>query len=176
VSTSLRQLRLTTNCHACLNKCCSEPYDWVYLTDAEQTAIELKTGLPRDEFSAVRENEHGQVTFRVLNLPCRFLDSRTGACTIYESRPLVCRVFPFYPEPLTGHATLLPAQCRDNIVFQPVGSTNGWALEDFDSEIAEWLSSLWSEAVTLHRINDHGTAEDQTPEPQGHHREPPTPK
>lgn len=176
MSKSISQLRLSTNCHACTNKCCSEPYDWVYLTEAEIAAIERRTGLFSDDFSVVRENDYGEVAFRVLDLPCRFLDSRTGACTIYESRPLVCRVFPFYPEPLTGHATLLPAQCRDNLVFQPAGSRQGWALQDFEVEIVEWLAALWSEAVTRHRINDSDRVADRTPEPPGHHREPPMPK
>ena len=146
MSKAISQLRLSTNCQSCTNKCCSEPYDWVYLTEAEQTAIERRTGLLPDDYSDIRENQHGGVAFRVLNLPCRFLNGKTGDCTIYESRPLVCRVFPFYPEPLTGHATLLPAQCRDNLVFHPVDSSHGWALQDYGPEIAEWLASLWSEA------------------------------
>jgi hypothetical protein len=68
----------------------------------------------------------------------------------------VCRVFPFYPEPLTGHATLLPAQCRENLVFHPAESTDGWTLQDFDPEISEWLSSLWSEAMKRHGVEDSG--------------------
>jgi Fe-S-cluster containining protein len=154
VSESIRGLRLSTNCHACTNKCCSQPYDWVYLTEAELTAIERRTGLLPKAFSSVHVNRHAGFAFRVLNLPCRFLDTPTGNCTIYESRPLVCKVFPFYPEPLTGHATLLPAQCGENLVFHPNESMAGWTLQDFDTEIIQWLSSLWSEAAKRNRISD----------------------
>src|SRR5205085_8339504 len=107
---SLRVLRLKTNCSACVHKCCSEPYDWVYLTSQEIYQLTVASGLPENEFVVKRRNANTGHQFRTLDLPCRFLDSQTGRCNVYDSRPLVCRLFPFYPEPLTGYATLLPAQ------------------------------------------------------------------
>ncbi|MCA1790418.1 MAG: YkgJ family cysteine cluster protein [Thioalkalivibrio sp.] len=155
MSASIRGLRLSTICDRCTNKCCSKPYDWVYLTEEEISNIQALTGLLPDEFSSVHSNRHGKVAFRVLNLPCRFLKLPTGECTIYGSRPLVCKLFPFYPEPLTGHATLLPAQCGENLVFYPTDSAEGWTLQDFDAEVLEWLPSLWREAAERHHVKDH---------------------
>lgn len=156
MSQSIKKLRLSTACDACGSKCCSQPYDWVYLTEAEVAEIQGLTGLESDAFSSVQANRHAETAFRVLNLPCRFLDLPTGKCTIYESRPLVCRMFPFYPEPLTGHATLLPAQCGNNLFFHEAGSTAGWTLQDYDAEIGEWLPTLWSEAAERYRAADPG--------------------
>lgn len=85
----------------------------------------------------------------MLNLPCRFLDEQSGKCKIYDSRPLVCRLFPFYPEPLTGHATLLPSQCGDNLVFLPADSPDGWSLADHDEDTCQWLIDLWAEATLV---------------------------
>lgn len=144
---SLRELRLKTNCGACINKCCSQPYDWVYLTTREISRLEEKSGLAASEFLVRRQNTNTGYTFRVLNLPCRFLDTYTGQCKVYDSRPLVCRVFPFYPEPLTGHATLLPAQCGSNLYLLPSDSKEGWCLLDLEEEIRQWLSELWNEAL-----------------------------
>lgn len=144
---SLRELRLKTNCGTCTNKCCSQPYDWVYLTSKEIYHLEVASSLPQEEFVVERRNTNTGHVFRTLNLPCRFLDQQTGKCKVYESRPLVCRLFPFYPEPLTGHATLMPAQCGDNLYFLPSDSDDGWRLIDLEEDTKKWLAELWREAV-----------------------------
>lgn len=104
---SLGELKVLTQCSSCTNKCCSQPYDWVFLSKREIALIASTTGLEEGDFVVQRKNPNSDLTFRTLNLPCRFLNKDTGLCSIYEARPLVCRMFPFYPEPLTGHATLL---------------------------------------------------------------------
>jgi Fe-S-cluster containining protein len=139
----LQEIRLRTNCTACREKCCSEPYDWVYLTRAEIARLEDASGLPSSAFVEERRNPAG-LRLRVLNLPCRFL-AANGECSVYEGRPLVCQLFPFYPEPLSGTATLLPVQCGDNLVFED-GPTS-WSLADYEGEIRLWLAALWSEAT-----------------------------
>jgi len=93
-----------------------------------------------------RKNLNSGLTFQTLNLPCRFLDKESGLCTVYEERPLVCRIFPFYLEPLTGHATLLPVQCGVNLQIVPLGSLNGWSLRDFETAAKQWLAEIWDEA------------------------------
>jgi Fe-S-cluster containining protein len=143
----LRELRIKTNCGSCIHKCCSQPYDWVYLTSREISRLEAASALPREEFVVERRNANTGHVFRALNLPCQFLDSQTGQCKVYESRPLVCRLFPFYPEPLTGHATLLPAQCGDNLQVLPSDSDDGWCLIDLEEDAKQWLAELWGEAV-----------------------------
>jgi len=145
----LRELRLQTDCHRCVHKCCSQPYDWVYLTSREISRISEASGLEEGEFVALRRNANTGHLFKTLNLPCRFLDEPSGRCNIYESRPLVCKLFPFYPEPLTGHATLLPVQCGDNLQFLPADTGHGWTLADHDEETREWLMDLWAEASVV---------------------------
>ena len=142
----LKDLKLKTNCSNCVNKCCSQPYDWVYLTNQEISRIQAVSGQTKNEFVVRRRNKHTGLSFNSLNLPCVFLDEASGQCSIYESRPLVCRLFPFYPEPLTGHATLLPAQCGTNLEFDLEGG-EGWSLADYEEETVEWLRQLWDDAV-----------------------------
>jgi Fe-S-cluster containining protein len=144
---TLSEIRLKTDCRSCVNKCCSQPYDWVYLTAEEIDLLKVASGLPEEDFVIRRQNSNTGHTFRSLNLPCRFLDSETGECKVYESRPLVCRLFPFYPEPLTGDATLLPAQCGPNLHFLPSDSTDGWCLIDQEDSVRHWLTDLWREAL-----------------------------
>lgn len=143
---SLRKLRLKTNCASCVHKCCSQPYDWVYLTAKEVARICEATGLSENDFVLKRQNKNTGHVFRTLNLPCRFLNTATGECSIYEIRPLVCRLFPFYPEPLTGHATLIPVQCGANLEIMADSSNKGFSLSDFESDIHLWLADLWHEA------------------------------
>ena len=142
----LEELQLVTNCSSCIHKCCHQPYDWVFLTTREIKAIRSRTGLSEAEFVTERKNLNSGLTFQTLNLPCRFLDKESGLCTVYEERPLVCRIFPFYLEPLTGHATLLPVQCGVNLQIVPLGSLNGWSLRDFETAAKQWLAEIWDEA------------------------------
>jgi Fe-S-cluster containining protein len=145
---SLRELRLSTDCRSCVHKCCSQPYDWVFLTRDEILKLKSASGLSENEFVSIRSNPSTSLVFRTLNLPCRFLDTKTGQCNVYDSRPLVCQLFPFYLEPLTGHATLLPVQCGPNLrILDSVNSDTGWRLKDFEQVASEWLADIWRESA-----------------------------
>lgn len=147
---SLKQIALKTDCGSCSQKCCSQPYDWVFLTRAEVQSLAQASGTDENEFITVRENSNSHRTFRTLNLPCRFLDQNSGQCTVYESRPLICKLFPFYLEPLTGHATLLPVQCGVNLkILNSDTAECGWRLADFEEQAREWLATIWSESEIM---------------------------
>jgi uncharacterized protein len=144
---SLKRIVLTTDCPSCTHKCCSQPYDWVFLTRAEVESLERASGVHESEFVTIRENLNSHRTFRTLNLPCHFLDPNSGQCTVYESRPLICKLFPFYLEPLTGHATLLPVQCGSNLrILNSHEACQGWRLADFEEQANDWLATIWSES------------------------------
>jgi Fe-S-cluster containining protein len=143
----LLELRLRTNCGACMNKCCSQPHDWVYLTSRESSRLAAVTGVREEEFVVKRRETGTGYMFRTLNQPCRFLDSRTGHCMVYESRPLMCRLFPFYVDPLTGNATLYSSECGDNLLFPPARAEEGWRLIDLKEDVGQWVSELWDDAT-----------------------------
>lgn len=160
---SLRELRLKTQCSSCVHKCCSEPFDWVFLTSREITRLQAASGVPEEHFVVTRRNATTGHMFRTLDLPCRFLNTQTGECTVYESRPLVCRIFPFYPEPLTGDATLLPTQCGNNLAFLNPDSIEGWRLADFEADVRLWLTELWREATNYPLVPASTTRMDGSP-------------
>jgi uncharacterized protein len=143
----LIELRLKTNCGSCVNKCCSQPYDWVYLTAQESSRLAAVSGVPEEEFTAKRQNSETGYVVRTLNLPCRFLDAQTGQCTVYESRPLGCRIYPFYVDPLTGAATLYPSECGDNLLFPSGDAEGGWRLMDFEADVRQWMVEFWDEVM-----------------------------
>ena len=153
---SLKEIKLRTNCHHCVHKCCSQPYDWVYLTESEIDRLKFESKVPQERFVITRLNPNTGHSFRTLGLPCPFLDPPTGRCKVYAARPLICRMFPFYPEPLTGHATLLPIQCGTNLEFVGPGTEGGWSLSDFEVEIRDWLRQIWEEA--RHRGGTNSTS------------------
>jgi Fe-S-cluster containining protein len=84
-----------TRCGAC---CTGEPgYVWVDIAEIEAMAAQM--GLSRDEFSlkyvrrigarhSLREKPGGD---------CILWDRDRG-CTVYESRPIQCQTWPFWPE------------------------------------------------------------------------------
>ena len=141
----LKVLRLKTDCGACVNKCCSQPYDWVYLTSQESSRLRDASGLPEKEFMAKRPSANTGYVVPTLNRPCRFLDTQTGHCTVYESRPLACRLFPFYVDPFTGNATLYSTECGENMIFPPADSEEGWRLIDLEEEVRRWMIEFWDE-------------------------------
>jgi Fe-S-cluster containining protein len=141
----LLDLRMKTTCSSCINKCCSQPYDWVYLTDAEVSVLAAASRLSPIHFVQQRRNEETGLLWKTLALPCPFLEASTGQCTVYDARPLICRLFPIYPEPLTGHVTLMPAQCGSNLTF-PAPVDEGWTAGEYDTAIRLWVRQLWSEA------------------------------
>jgi Fe-S-cluster containining protein len=144
----LSEIRLRTNCAACINKCCSQPLDWVYVTEREIRMLEEASGVARDAFIEPIQNKINGLTFNTLRLPCQFLDQE-GRCGVYEARPLICRLFPFYPDPLVAKLMFLPAECGDRITFLATEETEGWSASDYSVEIEAWFAAIWSEAASL---------------------------
>ena len=147
----LSTLRIKTDCASCINKCCSQPYDWVCLTSEETRRLEAASGVAAHEFSSERTNRATGQVVKTLDLPCRFLNSATGECTVYEARPLGCRLFPFHLDPLTGNATMYGVECGDHLLFPDNDDQQGWCLGDMEDDARDWLAEFWNEA----EINQH---------------------
>jgi Fe-S-cluster containining protein len=143
----LRVLQIKTDCASCVNKCCSQPYDWVYLTANETDRLQEASGVSPAEFMSERQNTTTGHLIRTLDLPCRFFDQATGQCSVYEARPLACRMFPFYLDPLTGTATLYAAECGDYLLFPDNDSGGSWRLADLEEEAHEWIVEFWKDAA-----------------------------
>ncbi|MET0645731.1 MAG: YkgJ family cysteine cluster protein [Pyrinomonadaceae bacterium] len=139
-------LRLRTDCASCVNKCCSQPYDWVYLTARECSRLAAVSGRRVEEFVEERRDADTGDVFRALSLPCPFLDEKTGQCTVYEVRPMACRLFPFHVDPLTGDASLYPTGCGENLLF-PAQDEEGWRLSDLREDVRRWVGELRDELV-----------------------------
>jgi Fe-S-cluster containining protein len=119
----------------------------VYLTEAEISRLEAASGVPKEEFVVMQRNSSTGNEFRTLNLPCQFFDTSTGFCTVYDSRPLGCRLFPFYLDPLTGDATFHPAACGEQLSFPSPDTRDGWCLRDLERDARQWLTEFWQEAT-----------------------------
>ena len=128
-----------------MNKCCSKPYNWVYLTQDEITALSEASRKPEPEFVTTRRSTASGLTLRTLNLPCQFL-AVDGSCSVYGNRPLICRLFPFYPDPLVEVVSLLPIECDVRLKFVDPVSPEGWSVNDYDEMIQKWIQTIWDEA------------------------------
>ncbi len=90
-------------CQKCA-KCCMEEYgdNTVFIFPSEIRSICEKTGLGRYDFviptpSEDRDSDGNTHTFEWVlrkNRDCIFL--KDGSCGIYESRPYICKTYPFY--------------------------------------------------------------------------------
>ena len=151
MSQTIRDLKISTDCASCMDKCCSQPYDWVYLSETEVSTLVQKTGRPESDFTVQQSNPATGAAFKVLNLPCTFFDERSGKCTVHEVRPLICELFPFYPDPMTGQAMFYPAQCGPLLQIHPLDSEVGWNLARYETDIQNWIRAIWAEALSRKR-------------------------
>lgn len=106
-------------CHHC-SHCCTEvvclPTPWDVRRIMRETGADPKDFLeflPPDEISDVEEDDptwldvDGRKYIMALRRDgngCHFLDRQTRFCSIYTSRPILCRLYPFaYEEPRNGN-------------------------------------------------------------------------
>ncbi|MCL4209350.1 MAG: YkgJ family cysteine cluster protein [Phycisphaeraceae bacterium] len=104
---------LRFSCTQCGN-CCTGPPGYVWFTPEEGRAMAEELGLTEETFLDQytrregarrslneRATKHGQ--------DCVFLDRTTypgrAVCSIYKSRPMQCRTWPFWPENLRSRST-----------------------------------------------------------------------
>jgi Fe-S-cluster containining protein len=87
------------NCAKCPAYCCAI-YDLVQVneSDVKRLAEHFRVGF-RTASRRFTKTYHGEQILRqkadpIFGKACKFLDSETRRCTVYEARPEVCRVFP----------------------------------------------------------------------------------
>ena len=80
------------NCPADLNCCTGKNVDLPVLTPQDVQRIIAETGLNRDDFCQSVAGEQLS-TMKAREGACHFY--RKGKCTIYNVRPVDCRIFPF---------------------------------------------------------------------------------
>ena len=108
---------LRFECTRC-SRCCRHTSGYVFLSFADLEALRSAMGMGRADFlrTYCRRVSFG-ITQRVSlrekpNLDCIFWEN--GGCSVYESRPLQCRSFPFWsacvssPEQWETHAEQCP--------------------------------------------------------------------
>ena len=96
---------LQFTCTQC-GKCCTGDPGYVWVDDAEITALAKVRGEKEHEFRALyTRSAKGQVTLREkANGDCVFYDKQKG-CTVYRARPRQCRTWPFWESNLESQTT-----------------------------------------------------------------------
>jgi hypothetical protein len=92
---------LRFGCTRCGNCCRNHgAYTYVYLAEADVSAIALHLGMSREAFLAAHcREEDGWVTLRMDSPACAFLRA-DNTCAIYPVRPKQCATWPFWTENL----------------------------------------------------------------------------
>lgn len=87
------QQSYTSSCHVQGGRCCQELIIEVSLCDAKrEPRIEAECSPIDSDVAGVRERIGYLLNDPANHYACHFLDSPTRLCTIYHTRPLVCRV------------------------------------------------------------------------------------
>jgi len=95
---------LPFTCTQC-GKCCTGEPGYVWLDDAELTALAKSQGMKEREFAAVytRTAKRGLTLREKPNGDCVFYETGRG-CTVYSIRPRQCRTWPFWESNLETEA------------------------------------------------------------------------
>ena len=88
------------DCLKCPAYCCS--YEHIPVTDADVKRLgkhfDMKTEDARKKFTKKGDDENPRVlrhkSDEHFGTICRFIDTETRGCTVYEARPEICRDFP----------------------------------------------------------------------------------
>ena len=83
-----------TQCGAC---CSGEPgYVWVEPTEIKEMADHLDMKVKEFEKKYIRLVGNSKSLIEYSDGDCILLDQKTRHCTVYESRPIQCRTWPFW--------------------------------------------------------------------------------
>ena len=83
-----------TQCGAC---CSGEPgYVWVDEAEISAMADEMKMSVDAFEHKFVRDLGYDKSLLEYPDGDCILLDPETRKCTVYETRPIQCRTWPFW--------------------------------------------------------------------------------
>lgn len=99
MSTSATKPRLTYDCTKCPAYCCSI-YERVIVSqsDIRRLARHFGVTVKEAERRFTKANGKERILRRqkdpIMGSACRFLDTDTRGCTIYEGRPQICRDYP----------------------------------------------------------------------------------
>ena len=96
----LKTPRLKYDCAKCPGYCCT--YDWIKVTKTDIKRLAKHHGLTYEaaEKKFTRfEKDYGHHVMRhkkdtIFKSSCRFLNTKSRRCTIYEARPALCREHP----------------------------------------------------------------------------------
>jgi Fe-S-cluster containining protein len=89
------------DCSTCKDKPCCRYHGWkVFFLQEEREAVLVEYGA---EFANRIDAYHNRAngTVYAVDLPCPFFEESRGNCQIYDTRPMICRVFPVEIEPVT---------------------------------------------------------------------------
>ena len=96
-------VKLRYSCAKCPAYCCSYPEIEVTPSDIERLAKRFGLGYKEAEERFTKYDAKEKVRLlrhrkdRIFDTVCMFLDQETRRCTVYESRPGVCRAYPDSP-------------------------------------------------------------------------------
>jgi len=89
-------------CDTCAGNCCIGESGYIWINKAEMLTLSQHLKMPLDELKeeylrkvaykySIKEKKLGENNFA-----CTFFDLKKRQCSIYESRPIQCRTFPFW--------------------------------------------------------------------------------
>lgn len=99
-----------------------------------------------------------KLAYKKLQLPCVMLDTKTNQCMAYEIRPIPCRTYMSYSDPLLCKENLLPKETVSfEFLYEPyISALNEfiqWAYEDGDTGEITYPNDLYETDYLFNWMN-----------------------
>lgn len=96
--------------------------------------------------------------YRTLDLPCPLLDLETNSCMSYEVRPIPCRTYVNYLDPLLCEENRMPKETVSfeflyGPYFEALNEFIQWQYEDGDTGVVDYPDDLFSEDYLINWLN-----------------------
>lgn len=96
--------------------------------------------------------------YRSLDLPCPLLDLKTNSCIAYEVRPIPCRTYVNYLDPLLCEENRMPKETVSfeflyGPYFEALNDFVQWLYEDGDTGIIDYPEDLFSEDYLINWLD-----------------------
>jgi Fe-S-cluster containining protein len=96
--------------------------------------------------------------YRMLDLPCPLLDLTTNSCQAYEVRPIPCRTYVNYLDPLLCEENRMPKETVSfeflyGPYFEALNEFVQWQYEDGDTGVVNYPDDLFSEDYLINWLD-----------------------
>lgn len=151
------QIQADFKCQGCGRCCCF--FDPISITSRDAERISQHLGITREQFleNFAKKTDASDSGLSLLSQPCIFFREGTG-CTVYEARPMICRMYP--PIALFFHGWIDDSRCPGMEAYDNVARDLPIESDDSYSHLLTVVEAVQAQGIPVNLDrNEDGSIE-----------------